>query len=349
MERQLASIQKIDKLEPIPGADKIEVATVLGWHLVVKKGEFQIGDRCVYMEVDSILPDRPEFEFLRPRHMRIKTIKLRGQVSQGIAFPLSILPVGTILDGDLGDNVTEQLGIKKYEPYIPAELSGQAKGNFPEFLHKTDEIRVQSVPGVLFRHQTKPFYVTEKVDGSSMTVYLRYTPMVEGFEFGVCSRNWDLKEDAEYTERKNAFWKLARELDLEGKLKLLWRASGHGFALQGELLGMGVQKNKYNFHGIDFYVYNIFDIDEQRYLDFHEIELICQTLGLTMVPVVSRSYTLPNTIDEVVEYSKGNSVLNKDVPREGVVFRPLKEERDEELGRLSFKCINPDFLLKFDE
>jgi len=345
MERQLASIQKINNLEPIPGADKIEVATVLGWHLVVKKGEFQVGDRCVYMEVDSILPERPEFEFLRPRHFRIKTIKLRGQVSQGIAFPLSILPVGTILDGDLGDNVTEQLGIKKYEPYVPAHLAGTVKGNFPGFLHKTDEIRVQSVPTVLYRHQTKPFYVSEKVDGSSMTVYLRRTPMLEDAEFGVCSRNLDLKEDAQYTEQKNAYWKLARELDLENKMK----AIPMSFALQGELVGMGVQKNKYNFSGVKFMVFNIFNIDTNNYLDYNEFVNICQTLGLDTVPLVSTSYTLPNTIDELVEFSKGNSVLNKDVPREGVVFRPLKEERDEELGRLSFKCINPDFLLKFDE
>jgi RNA ligase (TIGR02306 family) len=169
--------------------------------------------------------------------------------------------------------------------------------------------------------------------------------MLEDAEFGVCSRNLDLKEDAQYTEQKNAYWKLARELDLENKMK----AIPMSFALQGELVGMGVQKNKYNFSGVKFMVFNIFNIDTNNYLDYNEFVNICQTLGLDTVPLVSTSYTLPNTIDELVEFSKGNSVLNKDVPREGVVFRPLKEERDEELGRLSFKCINPDFLLKFDE
>ena len=118
--RKLASIQKITALRPIENADKIEVATVLGWQVVVQKGQFKEGDFCVYIEIDSILPDKPDFEFMRERKFRVKTIKLRGQVSQGICFPISILLKAT--DKDLilreGDDMTELLGVRKYDPQI---------------------------------------------------------------------------------------------------------------------------------------------------------------------------------------------------------------------------------------
>jgi RNA ligase (TIGR02306 family) len=182
MERKLASIQKVLDIQPIPGAEAIECLTILGWKVVAKKGEFKIGDLVVYCEVDSILPEEDEFKFLEKVHYRIKTIKLRGQVSQGIAFPLSILDGRAELPHDPhaeGDDVTELLEVTKYEPYVPAQLAGLAKGSFPEFLHKTDETRIQAVPGVLYRHQNKKFYVTEKIDGSSMTVYLNNLEYLE--------------------------------------------------------------------------------------------------------------------------------------------------------------------------
>src|SRR3989344_1932208 len=141
--RTLASVQKIKRLESIPEAEKIEKATVLGWSVVVKKGEFKVGGLCVYVEIDSILPARAEFEFLAQNKYRIKTVRLRGQVSQGICFSLSILPAG---DYSEGTDVTEILGIVKYEPPIPAHLAGQIKGEFPSFIPKTDEPRIQTIP-----------------------------------------------------------------------------------------------------------------------------------------------------------------------------------------------------------
>ena len=347
MDRKLASIQKVLNVQPIPGADQIEVLTILGWKVVAKKGEFKIGDLVVYCEVDSILKESPEIEFLRKSNFRIKTIKLRGQVSQGLCLPLSIIDdtffhvqaeAGTLLEGV---DVTEILGITKYEPYTPAQLAGEVKGNFPEFLHKTDETRIQAVPGVLYRHQQKKFYVTEKVDGSSMTVYFRRNEHFVDGEFGVCSRNLDMKE----TEG-NSFWKTARALDLENKLRSLNR----NIALQGELLGPGVQGNKYKLEKLGYYIFNVFDIDTGLHFNSLEFLKLVQYLGLTAVPLVADSYTLPATIDEMVEFSKGKSLLNKDVHREGVVLRPLVNEYDEDLrGRLSFKCINPEFLLKYND
>ncbi|MDP3641567.1 MAG: RNA ligase family protein [Bacteroidota bacterium] len=206
--RKLASIQIIKALEPIEGADAIEKATVLGWQLVVKKNDFMVGDKVVYCEIDSLMPDRPAFEFLKPRGMRIRTIKLRGQISQGICFPLSILPPDfeVVEDADC----TEVLGISKYEPPIPACLSGIMKGKFPSFIPKTDETRVQVIQKLLDKYKGEKCYVTEKVDGSSGTYY------INNGEFGVCSRNLELLEDDE-----NSFWKVARELDIENKLRSL--------------------------------------------------------------------------------------------------------------------------------
>lgn len=166
--RKLASIQKIKALEPIPCADAIEKATVLGWQLVVKKGEFQVNDLAVYCEIDSILPDWPAFEFLKPRGMRIRTVRLRGQISQGICFPLSVLPAGVEVVEDA--DCTDVLGIVKYEPPIPACLSGVMKGSFPSFIPKTDETRVQVLQPVLDAYAGERCVVTEKLDGAQQRI-----------------------------------------------------------------------------------------------------------------------------------------------------------------------------------
>jgi len=328
--RKLASIQRIIALEAIPDADAIVKATVLGWQLVVKKDEFQVGDLCVYIEIDSILPDRPEFEFMKNRNMRVRTIRLRGQVSQGICFPLSILPEGTAIEEDA--EVTEILEITKYEPPIPACLAGVSKGNFPTFLRKTDETRVQILQKRLDRFAGQAFFITEKLDGSSVTYYVR-----DG-EFGVCSRNLDLVESEE-----NSFWKVARELDMEKKLKNL----GGNIALQGEMIGEGIQKNKYKLKGQHVHFFNIFDIDKYEYYSFEEFTKTLEKLELKSVPIVETQYTLGNDIPTLVELSIGRSQLY-DVHREGIVLRPLVEQKDPQGRRVSFKVINPKFLLKYE-
>lgn len=161
--RKLASIQRIKSIEPIANADAIMKATVLGWQLVIKKGEFKPGDLCIYVEIDSILPDRLEFEFLRNKNFRIRTIKLRGQVSQGICFPLHILPNN--IQVDEGVDVTDVLNIVKYEPPVPVNMQGVMKGPFPSFIPKTDETRVQVLQELLNTHRGSLCYITEKLDG----------------------------------------------------------------------------------------------------------------------------------------------------------------------------------------
>jgi RNA ligase (TIGR02306 family) len=328
--RKLATIQRIKALEPIPNADAIEKATVLGWQLVTKKGEFNVCDWCVYCEIDSLLPDKPEFEFLKPRGMRIRTVRLRGQISQGIRFPLGILPAGVPVEEGL--DVTDALGIRKYEPPVPASLSGVAKGPFPAFIPKTDETRVQVLQELLDKYAGETCYLTEKLDGSSVTYYLR-----DG-AFGVCSRNLDLLETPE-----NSLWKVARALGVEEKLRSLSR----NFALQGEIIGEGIQGNKYNLRGQTVYFFNAFDVDAYRYLDYAEFIACLKGFDLPVVPVLDAAFPLRNDINGLVELAQRKSTLNLAVWAEGVVIRPLREQQDA-LGRVSFKAINPEFLLKYE-
>ena len=351
--RKLASIQTVNSIEPIPKADAIEMIRVLGWRVVVKKGEHAVGDKIVYCEIDSLLPERPEFEFLRassfklaqidaagettlPAGFRIKTVKLRGQVSQGICFPLSILRDGPTRM--VGSNVTEELGIHKWEAPIPASMAGRVKGGFPAFLPKTDETRVQVLGDVLERHRGKLFGITEKLDGTSFSAFVR-----EG-EFGICSRNLWLDE----TDERSTLAQVAKSLQLKEKLFSMKDRLGFDLAIQAEVIGSGIQKNKYKLNAVELRVFNIFNVSEYRYMDEDKMRAIAQEMGLQVVPFLE-TIVLNHTVDELVSFAEGMSVLNTNVQREGIVLRPSVEEDDPDLGRLSFKAINPKFLLKFDE
>ena len=340
--RKLATIQEVLKVEPIPNADSIEKLTILGWECVARKGEFKQGQLIVYFEVDSLLPRKEWNEFLfhnDKQEVRLKTVKLRKQISQGLVMPVSILKEYDEYcygenDCSIGEDVTEVLGIKKYVPYIPANLMGLIKGTRPEFVPKTDEPRIQGEPQLLERYKGKTFYVTEKIDGSSMSIYFK-----DG-EFGVCSRNMDLKE----TEG-NAFWKIARELDIENKL----RDFGKNLVLQGELWGQGIQKNTLKSEKINFNIFDVIDIDKHRRFDYINFLSVVTVLGLETVPIIDPNFTLNHTVKTLVDLSEGGSSINNQVYREGIVLRPLKEERDTDIGRLSFKVINPKYLLKHGE
>ena len=342
MERKLASIRRISDIQPIEGADMIELAIVDGWKVVVAKDVgHKVGDMVVYCEIDSFLPIREEFEFLRKSSykkmgdqegFRLKTIKLRGQVSQGLILPISVLnppDVNIYVEPFEGLDVTEMLGIVKYEPPIPAELAGKVKGNFPSFIPKTDEERVQNLASEYesYLYQSKhQFYVTEKLDGSSATFYFK-----DGV-FGVCSRNLELLE----TEG-NTFWKVARQLKLEE-----WLGTHEtNYSIQGELIGEGIQGNPYKIKGQTVRFYNAFNIDTQEYLGFPDFIKLIDSMNLETVPVLDTNFTLPETIDGILKYAEDKSVLNPAFDREGVVIRSLDRT-------ISFKAISNKFLLKHE-
>ncbi len=352
--RKLASIQTVNAVEPIPNADAIEKVRVLGWWIVAKKREHKPGDRIVYCEIDSLLPERPEFEFLRsssfrpaqidatgetvlPAGFRIRTVKLRGQVSQGICFPLTILPAGVQVEEGL--DVTEAMGVRKWEPAMPVGLSGKVKGGFPGFLPRTDEIRVQILEAALQRHRGKTFYLTEKLDGTSFTAFLR-----QG-EFGLCSRKLWIDE----TDQTSILVRVAVALKLEEKMREASTRLGHDVAIQAEVIGPGIQKNKYGLPAVTLRIFNVLNLETQSLVDHPTKLAVLDQIGLEAVPQLG-TMVLDHTVDQLVKLAEGTSVLNGQVQREGIVLRPIVEEYDEDIqGRLSFKAINPKFLLKYDE
>lgn len=361
--RKLASIQKITNLEPIDGADMIEKATVLGWELVVaKKDNFKIGDLCVYCEIDSILPEKPEFEFLRERKFRIKTIKLRGQVSQGIAFPLTILSNKAVKEGD---DVTDILGIKKYDPQEEAErkeaerLANIKKNRlskffmrypwyrrlvfkpkrlpFPAWIKKTDEDRIQLFPDICEKEKGTIFQVTEKLDGQSATYFVLKHKTVLGYKYiwGVCSRNLQLlKSDGQ------SYWEIAKRLEFKKRMIAICKKHNYNsLVLQGEIIGPKIQGNKYDRKQNEFYVFNLFLNDKQ--IENPSLRAFCVINKFSFVPFLSDTHKIFPNINMMVRHSQSESLLHK-IPREGTVWRNYD-------NGISFKVINPDFLLKYSE
>lgn len=335
--RKLASIQAIAEVAPIPEADAIEAVRINGWWVVSKKGEFKVGDRCVYFEVDAFLPVRPEFEFLRKgcfkstQHLgdgfRLKTIKLRGQLSQGLALPLWTVQIGS--DIEFGADVSELLGVKLYEKPISPQLQGQMKGSFPSFIPKTDQERCQNlVREIADSHaRGEHFEVTLKLDGSSCTAYWR-----DGV-FGVCSRNIELKLEDE----TNTFVATVESTGLGTAL----RALGRNIAVQGELIGPGIQCNPENLAKHTIYVFDVFDIDTQRYLlpaaRYKVLETL-QARGFNggHVPVIESQTIPPRSVNELLQLAEGDSIHC--TVREGIVFKSI--------GRsFSFKVISNSYLL----
>lgn len=363
MTRKLVSVQKIVSTEPIPGADRIEIARVLGWQCVTQKSNnFKPGELVAYFEVDSLVPlDVPQFAFLRKKetdtHARIKTIKLKGHFAQGLILPLNIInevvKSKTGWTHDIvyleGDDLTEALGVEKWEPPIPAQLAGKVVGLFPGFVSKTDETRLQAIPSVLEKYKGTTFVVTEKLDGSSITVFYvpkdtpglpaKYLESPEENIFGVASRNLCISYDEE-----NAYWKAVKALNLEETMRRI----GKPMVFQGELIGPGVQKNKLKQDELSIRWFNAIDPITRKAYNHNTARELFNEYGITGVPVLG-NVVLNHTVDQLVLSSIGNSMLAPTVSREGIVMRPLEELEDEKVGRLSFKVINPEFSIKFDE
>jgi len=338
MDTNLATIQVIKSLSSIPNADAIELAETMGWKVVVKKGDFRVGDKCVYCGIDTILPEKPEFEFLRKVHFRIKTIRLRKQLSQGIIFPLTILPTATYSEGQ---DVTTEVGITHYEKPVPVQLAALDRGDFPSsYVLKTDEIMVQNILPVLEELKGKEVYITVKCDGTSATFV--NTGRNSEVDIHVCSRNLSLKE----TEG-NIYWQMFHKYKLDEVLKI-----GH-YAIQAELCGPGIQKNRLGLKEHQIFVFNVYDVDKGQYLNYSEMIKYCVAWNLPTVPIHS-IYKFDFTLDQLLEMAKGTYESGQ--KREGIVIRPVEEMYSQFIddhygmrGRLSFKVLNNDYLEKDEE
>lgn len=395
--RKLACVKRISNIFPIENADLIELAIIGdmemgGWQCVVKKGEFQINDLAIYCEIDSILPDKEPFEFLRKNNFRIKTRKIKSVLSQGILFPLSIL---NLLDHDVivneNEDVTELMNVTKWEPKVSAKLSGDALGSFPIYLSRTDQLRIQNFGRGLREFRTSKFECTEKLDGSSLQPYFN------NGKYGVCSRNLELRttfdtikcalviEDVlikqeilsqmteEYDNKFTYYQKasmvqipkddrinkwndylkilpdgqsvmvdLCKSMNLEDKLKSL----NCNLSLQGEIIGPGIQGNSYGLKDYEYRIFDIWNIDLKRHMLRDERLEILEKLDLlnNQCPFLEIS-TLEkfNSVNDILLFSEGKSMLNSNTEREGIVFKMLEVYSDH---IISFKAISNKWLLK---
>lgn len=420
IQRKLVTIRTIDEVNPIEGADTIEVVTIGGWKVVTKKDEFKAGSLCVYFEIDSFLPTgNPAWQFLVDKQSRtfegvvghrLRTVKLRGQVSQGFVLPLQVA-IDAFVDSDHDDgaelcevfydgaDVTDIFGIKKWEQPLPAALQGQAEGLFPSFIRKTDQERCQNMVAEIFGYDDQlvdfsitaqtmtpealtamqengviewvdgrwmkilraradrnaKYEVTMKMDGSSMTIFARqrFTEPVQledgtffnHVETGVCSRNLQLKVNGENAE--NTFVKLAVQSGLLTALDEMAQA-GSDYAIQGELMGPGIQGNREQLKDFKFFIFDVQDLIDNRYLTPDERKDMVQKLlsgGVNAdmvkhVPTLYSDVTLDElgikNVKELLAFAEGPSIVHP--VREGLVFKRMD-------GRFSFKAISQKYLI----
>ena len=331
-ERKMAWIARIDNIEKHPNADTLDICTVGGWKVVAKLGEYKIGDLAVYCSIDSFVPTTIAPFLTKSGHdpkiyngirgERLRTVKLRQVLSQGLLLNLNdVLPQHNFFQD--GDDVTQDLNIVKWEAPIPAQLAGEVAGNFPSFIPKTDQERCQNLVDEIQEHANQRFEVTEKLDGSSMTCYFY------NGHFGVCSRNWELK-----FSNANTFWQTAVSLEIQ---RILTNHSTN-IAVQGELIGPGIQGNKYKLSTHKFMIFDIYDIDNFRYLLPEQRRSLVAKLGMEHVPIIWEQYTMSRSVPTILELADGSSRLNTHTKREGLVFKHNSEN-------FTFKAISNKFLL----
>jgi RNA ligase (TIGR02306 family) len=343
MSRQLVTIRTVREVTPIPGADQIETAHIDGWTCVVRKGETPTGSQVVFFEIDSFLPARDErFSFLKKQERewrgekgyRLKTIKLRKQLSQGLALPLTLFPE---FSTTRPDDLAQALGVKLYEPDETVSLAGFAKSTFPTFIPKTDQERVQNCFHELPQGQV--WEVTTKMDGTSLTVFCN-----EG-TLGVCSRNLELKLDQD--NQDNLYVKTARETCLLERLPGVCQVMGVSLAIQGEICGPGIQANRAGLPEVGLYLFDVFDITNQRYLGHDDRARVYGLLTKAPSPMPLRHCTtwqprvLPDTLGELLAMANGPVSPENQALREGLVFKAID-------GTCSFKVISNEYLIKHD-
>lgn len=327
--KNLATIQTIKTIRSHPNADALELADVLGWQVVVKKGEFKTNDLCVYVVIDTVLPEVDQFEFLRNKHFRIKPIRLRGQYSNGICFPLSILP-SEFKTIDIGEDVTDILNIKKYEKPIPAQLAGEMYGHLPSYIRMTDEDNLRSYPNALNELIGKEYYITIKDDGSSGTYFIKDN------KFGVCSRRIHLKEN-----ENNGFWKMEYKYNIQAALRTYF--PDFNIALQGEVVGPGIQGNQLGLNELEFHVFNLFDIQNRTYLSYEILLDFSRKFNIPIVSLVETGLSFNYSINELVELAN-RQLYSNSKPAEGIVIRPKNTFYSVELQKdWSGKIINEKY------
>lgn len=341
--RKLASVQRIWKIEPIEGADRIELANILGWQCVVNKGQFKPGDLGVYFEIDSFLPERPEFEFLRKssfresdimgRGFRLNSMKFKGKLSQGLLMPLGTfpnIPVG------LGEDVTKALGVRKWEIEERATTGGTIVGGLPHDVPKTDEIRVQAEPDLIRDFSGLDYYISTKMDGSSHSISL------DSDGFHVTGHNYEYKDDG-----KSSFYEYIKPNAIKNNiLAYAGMKRWDSLTIQGEFCGPGIQANKLKLRKPEWFVFTV-RVNGER-VGLEKMLEICDVLGIQSVPIEETGCDLPSkypTVESLLERADGQ--YPNGGSKEGIVVRPIEPVYCERISApLSMKVVNNRYLLK---
>jgi len=403
--RELAYVVTIDDITPIEGYDRVELAHVSGWTVVVGKGEFHKGDPAIYFEIDSKLPEVEPFinmEFLAKKKYKVKTQRMCKCISQGLLmsaanFGWEIL-VGPVEKGknevivdNKGDShspndesrfLTKQLGVTYNEPEDNARKAASAdkykkmaqrngklfskqpfrwlmrrpwgrkllfvffgkkkdKRGWPSWVVKTDEERVQNMPWIL--KDKNEWIATEKIDGTSTTFTIKRGKGFKKNDFYICSRNvvFD-KPDKKCFYETNVYTEMAEKYHMEEVLTQLLKdfPEAEWITIQGETFGKGIQKREYSLEIHDFRAFNLIMSNTGRWNTIEMMKILGK-YGVPSVPILDEHFILPDTVDELLNYATGNSIIDEKM-REGVVFR-YKD------GTKSFKAVSNEFLLKYHQ
>lgn len=348
-----ATIQIIDNIVPIQGADKIELANVLGWQCVVEKNKFQIGQKVIYVQIDTLLPYREHYAFLERsspfkeygleygedvipsvKYTRLKTAKFLGNISQGLLLSLSDYDIKN--DIEVGVDVSTLIGAIKYSKPIHISLCGNAKGTFPSFIQKTDEERIQNIVGNINKFDGKEVYMSIKIDGTSATYYY----LIDKDEFGICSRNMLMLEDG-----GSIYAQIAKRDNIKDNLKKYCLSIGKSIAIQGEIAGPSIQGNRMKLATQTLYLFTAQQIGENKiptYLSLNNLKNISETINISTVPI-AEIFKFDSSIHTKEFLISKAMALENDI--EGFVIRTIEEFENPPRGlnRWSFKVINNNY------
>lgn len=327
----LTYVGKIIELNAIEGADLIESATVVcgeggKWKGIVKKQEFSLGDRCLVFMPDCVLPKVYSTVFMERHKYRVKMVRLKGAPSEVLMMPLLKFDYPDWMMEYakrpflVGMDVSYLCGVTKFEKPVPIRMAGKMLGWFPNFIPKTDELHYQKVEDQIKMLEGEAYYVTEKMDGSSCTVYRTKN------KFGVCSRNVELEDSGSVP-----YWHVSHKYGLQDKIPV-------GFAVQFEVCGAGIQSNRMGLKELDGFVFNIYNIETHEYLEYNALRAMCKELGMKMCKVLEQGGAFEHKdigVLGVGDYSTNGK------PREGVVVRSMKNLMGH--APVSFKVINLEY------
>jgi len=352
MSRKLVTIRKIKEIKPINNADLLELALIDGWQVVVRKNEFNVNDLVVYFEVDSYLPIKPEYEFLRKSSyknienkegFRIRTQKLRGTLSQGLIMHINELPeLKSITDTEEGMDLTNVLNVDLYDISLIGHYSqSNIKNVIPSFIPNTSLPRVQNLNLEEINKFEFSYDVTEKIDGTSASFF------VYNGEFGLCSANYELYINN--ADDCDVYNKINKKYSIREKLLSL----NKNIVIQGEIVGPGIQKNRLRLTDIDFYIYCIYDVDNKKFYLYDEITDFVKQFNFMVVNRVGIMYGCDFGIDWLLQKANGASQTSSYCDqREGLVYKSRQLHnsviKNVDTPYIAFKVLSNEYLLKND-